>query len=475
MDKNKVLAKNTIILGVGQFVPKIIAMITLPILTKSFSTEEYGIYDLLISLASLALPLMTLLIQQAVFRFIIEEKDKNTINKYITNSFIFVFILSFICFIIGATAAHFANVDNSLIIATFFLYFTEAIYDLLGQIARGKGENMSFSIAVIMYSVVNMLLLLLLTVFNIVNIITTLTIISISYMIAAVFLWIKLHLKNDFKIKEFSSQTIKKLLIYSVPIIPSSISLWIVNLSDRLIVTYFLGASANGIYAAASKIPNLFGTVFNVFNLAWTELAARSIKEEDINKYYSKLFNNLYSFLIGVLLLLISFSPILFNILIDDKFHEGYFQMPILFIGVLFNCFVSFFGGLYIALKKTKQVGISSLAGGLLNIIINVCLIERYGLYAASISTAVSFLIILIYRALEIKKYIKIDYNYTSIAIGVVFLILSMIIFYNNTIIAIIFNIIIAIIYNLFFNEFLKFIKKSIKQKIGKNNINNEE
>ena len=104
----------------------------------------------------------------------------------------------------------------------------------------------------------------------------------------------KNDLKNDFKIKEFSSQTIKKLLIYSVPIIPSSISLWIVNLSDRLIVTYFLGASANGIYAAASKIPNLFGTVFNVFNLAWTELAARSIKEEDINKQVKmEYFNNI--------------------------------------------------------------------------------------------------------------------------------------------------------------------------------------
>ena len=76
MDKNKILAKNTIILGIGQFIPKIIAMITLPILTKAFTTDEYGIYDLIISFSSLAIPLMTLLIQQAVFRFLINEENE---------------------------------------------------------------------------------------------------------------------------------------------------------------------------------------------------------------------------------------------------------------------------------------------------------------------------------------------------------------------------------------------------------------
>ena len=80
MTKNKVLAKNTIILAIGQFIPKLIAMITLPIITKAFSTEEYGIYDLIISFASLMLPLMTLLVQQAVFRFLINEKEENIKN-----------------------------------------------------------------------------------------------------------------------------------------------------------------------------------------------------------------------------------------------------------------------------------------------------------------------------------------------------------------------------------------------------------
>ena len=99
MTKNKILAKNTIILTIGQFIPKLIAIITLPILTKSFSTEDYGIYDLIISFASLLLPIMTLLVQQAVFRFMISEEPEKQ-KKYISTSVFFVFAFSLCIFAI---------------------------------------------------------------------------------------------------------------------------------------------------------------------------------------------------------------------------------------------------------------------------------------------------------------------------------------------------------------------------------------
>ena len=372
MNKNKVLAQNTIILGIGQFIPKIIAMITLPILTRAFSTDEYGIYDLIISFSSLAIPVITLLIQQAVFRFLINEKDEKICKSYITNSIIFTCALSATLFLIAILIGQFLKIDLKLFVIVFLVYFIESLYDLLGQIARGYGKNMFFSVAVIIYSIVNMLLLVGSFWINNISINNVLIIILISYIISIIFLVLKLNIRKLFDMKLISFEVIKKLLRYSIPIIPSSISLWIVNLSDRFIITYFLGTAYNGIYAAASKIPNLFGTIYNVFNLAWTELAARSIKEKESTNYYSKLFNNLYSFLIGVMILLITSSPIIFKVLIDDKFSEGYFQIPILFIGVLVSCFVSFYGGLYIALKKTKQVGISSFIGCILNIFINI-------------------------------------------------------------------------------------------------------
>lgn len=69
MEREKALAKNTIIIGFGTFLPKVASIITLPIVTGSLTKAEYGTYDLLLTLISLVLPLATLQIQTAAFRF----------------------------------------------------------------------------------------------------------------------------------------------------------------------------------------------------------------------------------------------------------------------------------------------------------------------------------------------------------------------------------------------------------------------
>ena len=352
------------------------------------------------------------------------------------------------------------------------LYFCESIYDVMGQIARGYGKNLIYSIAVIIYSTVNMIILFIAVNINFVNIKSVLIILSISYFIATIFVFLNLKLNKVIKIKDFSIDILREMLKYSAPMIPSSIALWIVNLSDRLIITYSLGASYNGIYAAASKIPNLLVTFYNAFNLAWTELAARTINEDDSDVYYSKLINNLFSFCFGAIIILIAFSPILFKILIDDKFNSGYSQMPILFVGVILNCLVSFYGGLYIALKKTKQVGISSAIGAFLNACINIVLIKKIGLYAASISTVVSFFVIFVYRIFEIEKSINIKYNKVNILIGCLFLVLTIFNYYKANLTLLVLNIIIAIIYNVFLNSILKLLYNKFRNKWrNKNNV----
>ena len=462
--KTKNLAINTVVLGIGQFFPKILAIITLPILTKYFTTSEYGIYDLIISISSLALPLLTLLIQQAVFRFLIKDSDLKKQNSYIANSLYFILILGVVWLGLLSLVSYIGFREQmGILVLIYLLYFLESIYDLFGQIARGVGKNIWFTAAVIVYSTVNMLILVLAAYFKVLNITNVVLILTVSYLAASLFLGWKLHILKRIKNQKLHKNTIKKMLKYSIPIIPSSISLWIVNLSDRLLVTGILGTDANGIYAAASKIPNLFATAYNVFNLSWTELAARSINEKDISKYYSALFQNLYSFLIGCLNILIIFSPILFHILIDEKFLPGLNQMPILFLGILTSSLTSFCGALYIALEKTKKVGISSFVGAILNIIINLCLIKEFGLYAASISTFVSFLIILLYRIKDLNKYCKLEYSKKEILLGITLTAIVIACFYLNYVAMFSLGLILTVVYNLKYNCILKFGFQKIK------------
>ena len=73
--REKSLIKNTIVLSLGQFFPIFISVITLPILTAKLTKAEYGTFDLISTLVMLLLPIATLQIQSAAFRFLIEHRD----------------------------------------------------------------------------------------------------------------------------------------------------------------------------------------------------------------------------------------------------------------------------------------------------------------------------------------------------------------------------------------------------------------
>lgn len=469
MNKSKALVMNTLILSIGQLIPKIISLITLPLLTAYFTTSQYGIYDLLLSLSSLSIPILTLLTQQAAFRYIIDSNNDNDRSKYICNSIIIFLAISFLNILILIIYCKSAKTNILFFLIIFLLYFSESLYDLIGQYSRGLGDNKSYSIASIIYSTINFILIIALYITGYLTIFYALTIMALSYLLSSIYLFYKIKAFKyvDFKYIDFN--IIKQMIKYSLPIIPNSIALWVVSLSDRFIITNVLGTSYNGIYAAANKIPNLLFTAYSIFNLAWTELAARTIKEEDIEKYYSLLFKKIFNFLTGVVIILIFCSPILFKVLINNKFMDGYTQMPILFVGIMMSCLSSFYGGIYIALKKTKTVGVSSLVGASINILINLLLINRYGLYAASISTLISFFMICLYRKYDLKKSINIEYDYKNIIINVVNIVLLAVLYYIGNLVSMILALILAFIYNYVYNkDFIFEIIQIIKIKFNK-------
>lgn len=466
-NRNEELVKNSFILSIGTLVPKLLSLIILPIVTGYLTKEEYGNHDLIFSFVNLIVPIITLQIQQAAFRFLIASKDESQRESYIVTALIYIIGISVvtapISFCIFKFVMHFSNKISALVC---LIVFAESLYMLVGQMLRGLGKNLKYSIGVILYSVVNFITVLILIYVLRLGLIGIVLSITCSYLFASLYMIWGIFRIEKFDISKVSKSTLAEMLKFSAPILPSSISLWVVNLSDRLIVTTILGAAANGVYSVANKIPVLYSTAYGIFNLAWTETAAR-VSDTDSRPeiYYSDLFAKLYDFLIGIMLAVIAVSPPFYKYLINRQYYDSYYQTAILYVGVFFNSLVSFYAGIYIALKRTKQVSISSMIGAILNIVINLGLVRSIGLYAASISTALSYLMILLYRAYDINKVIKLKYDIKQISIGMVTFVLSVVLFYQRTIVTTAICFALAIAYNLIYNRYmLKWALKKIKR-----------
>lgn len=411
MKREKNLVQNTVILAIGSYLPKLTTLITLPLLTQHLTKAEYGTYDLMATLVSLLLPAATLQIQSAAFRFLIACRDsKEKITVIISNIFAFTIPMS----ILGLSITYYLlqNIPADTKRWMMLYFFVDIIYIGIGQVSRGLGKNFSFAVAAILNSVVSMCgmcvaLLWLNAGLNgiILSVIT-------GGAAATVYMGFSTRIIQYFDSSKVSVHEIKKMLSYSWPMVPNALSNWVLSLSDRLVLLNFIGIEANAVYAVANKIPSLISAFRNNFTSAWQENASLSVDDDDRIQYYSNMVNQVNCIFVGMIACLIAFTPIMFSMLIRGDYDSAYPQIPILLLGVYFASMAQFMGGIYIAYMKTKSVGITTMLAALCNLAVDILLVRRIGIYAASISTLVSYLILFVYRLIDVQKFqpLKIGY-----------------------------------------------------------------
>ena len=136
-------------------------------------------------------------------------------------------------------------------------------------------------------------------------------------------------------------------------------------------------------------------------------------------------------------------------------------------LGSVFNVVICLYSSVYIAKKMTKQVAMISIIGAVINIVINVGLIHFIGLFAASLSTAVSYLVMMIYRHFDLKKYINITYEKGLLIKTILIFTFAIIIYYQRNLYLDVLSLIVVIIYSICMNkDFLLASKNTIMQRI---------
>lgn len=468
MSKGKDLAKNTAIVSIGKICTQLITFLLLPVYTAVLSNEEYGVVDLLNTLTSLLLPIVTLQIEQGIFRYLIDCRENNEKQiKLITTIIRFMIIQSIACIVIFLCVSPFIHNEYKYFLMANLLM--GIFSSLLLQICRGLGDNATYAIGSFITGAFTVVL-------NVIFIVAfrwgaygMLGATAISNFICAVYIFLKRKIYKYIKPKQFDKTILKEIIKYSVPLIPNMISWWIVSASDRTIISAVIGIAQNGIYSAANKFSGVFTTLYSVFNLTWTESASININSEDRDEFFSKILDFVIRFFGCLCLGTIAVMPFAFNILINEKFAEAYYQIPILILGSVFNILVSFVGSIYVAKKLTKEIAKTSVISAVINIFVNIALIKSIGLYAASISTVIAYALMFIYRWIDVKKYVKFNVNKILMFALIIMYGVTIFTYYlkNSMISVIVLGIVVvfAVIANL---NSVSYLKEIIKEKVKK-------
>ena len=196
---------------------------------------------------------------------------------------------------------------------------------------------------------------------------------------------------------------------YSKPLVVNSISWWINNVSDRYIVTFMCGIAANGIYSISYKIPSLLSIFQTIFNQAWNISAIKEFDNDESTTFFKNVYRLYNCGIIIICSILIFNTKFIAYFLYSNEFYNAWKYVPFLMLSVVFSSLSGVLGGVFSAAKDSKTLGISTLCGAIINIVLNILLISKIGVIGAAVSTAISTFVVWLIRINKIKKLIKVN------------------------------------------------------------------
>jgi len=410
------ISKDVGLVGVAQVASSIKGLILLPILAKTLGVEDYGIWAQISVTIGLLMPIAILQLGIAMTRFLAAEKDNEKISKgvfsILTTVFFTALVIFFFLFIfaepiaatvfggVGATSivrlAAALTLWTALdqIIIEYFIAFRQMERYAVFSIFRTIGE-----IVLIGY--------LVLSGYGILGAVISLMAVSVIFFVAGF-----LIIGREIGLSKPSYALIKQYLIFSLPLFPTTLCIWIVNLSDRYIIGFFMNMDAVGIYSTAYGLGSLVALFFFPISTLLLPTITNLYEKNNIQELKMYLKYSLKSYLMLAIPCLFGISVIsksLLSTLTTSEFVSGYLIVPIIMLAtILFNC-SSIGMNVIIFHKKTKSVGLIYSISATINIVMNIVLIPKIGILGAAIATLTAFSLHLIMVSVISARYFSFD------------------------------------------------------------------
>lgn len=464
MGKSKELAKNTVIIAFGKICTQMISFFLLPVYTALLSTHDYGIVDLLNTYIMLIIPIVSVQIDQGIFRFIITSSDKKSRKQNVMSGLVFSSVISILYSIFFVCIQFFWKSPYKWFLLTNVI--ASIFSNILLQVSRGLKDNITYAIASTIVGVSTVICNVIFIVFLHMGALGMFMAGLVGNCFCIIFLIVRKRLWEYVDIHAFSLSHTIEIIRYTAPLVPSSLSWWAIDASDRSIVSIFLGLSANGILSIAHKIPSVLTQVFNIFNIAWVEFVITHFNDEERDSLFTETINMVFSLFSSLCLCVIAFIPFVFTIIINKKFDKAYNQIPLLIIAVIFTMITNLYTSFYISQKQSKKIGSTAVLSAIIDIVIHCTLISFIGLYAATISSAFAYGVMMIIRYRDCTSIVEAKLKKKNVLITIVVTLVVVFIYYLENIYLKMMALILVIIYSIYINSnFLKIVWTSIIRK----------
>jgi O-antigen/teichoic acid export membrane protein len=413
------LSKDLVGYGFFAALSKCTGLLLLPILTRLFSEDDYGIFDLILSISVFAGVFISLSLESAMVRFwSLEENRKQNAEMFMTCMFTVFFFGSLVItssFVL-AELSLFTFRYHDLILSHLPIAITAIVFQVLFNFSnvcfRMRREIVKFNLMNLAHTFSYVFLSL----FFVIEQNCGITGLFYGSLLAGVFcLIISLLLNREFLGFRFSTQKLISFLKYSLPIMPGVLTTLVNARADRFIILNYIGYSMVGVYAAVFTYSSVVQVLVSIFRNAWTPHSIKVLKEKASvrDEIFSKVLNYYLIGFFSASIIFVLCSGFLVDLILPPAYQSGVVIVPWLVGAAVLHGASNFANIGTMVTKRTIGNSYAAVLALSSNVLLSLLLIEKHGLKGAAIGTFVSellffaFLLTLSYRQIKIRFNIK--------------------------------------------------------------------
>lgn len=406
MNQVKSIFKNTSWLTISQVITSICAFLWTIIIARYLGVSDYGIVSFAISFTSLVGIVMDLGMSTYITREI--AKNRNSVNKYFNNIFIFKLILAIILFFISGLILYLLGYPQWTILITL-LFTIELIFMSMTVFLNGVFQAFEEVKYQAIGSILNSSLLLigiLITLGFDLGVVAIALSYTLSYFIYFSYILLKYIQTFSFPKFEIDVKFIKRVLIESIPFGLTNFFYTIYFSIDIVMLSYISGDYATGLYKSAYNIITVFTTFFVVYQAVFFPVMSKFFKESQnlIKISYELSIKYLLLIIIPISAIIFFYARPIVDLIYSNQYSLASTPVQILIWTVLFLFINGAASVLLNAINQEKTVTKIYIIAALFNVCLNLILIPVYSYDGAAIATVISEILITILTLYFISK-----------------------------------------------------------------------
>lgn len=416
-DKYIRLVRDTGIFAIGALGSKLVLFFLVPLYTNYMTEAEYGISDLVFSVAQLVMPFFSVCIFDSIVRFGLAKNTKP--QNVLLNGLLVCLGGGVLLFVVTPCFGLYPAIAEWKWLLSTYVFFS-MINSVTMNYLKVKDLNR-------LYAILSMLQALSLAGLNIIflcyaslGVFGYLLSVLISCGLNAGVSFIAGGLLRDLRGATLDCNLLKEMVLFAAPLILNSVSWWVIQSSNKIMVDIMLGASALGVFTVATKIPSIINVMISIFSQAWGLSSFREIETTNDTGFYSNVLNVYQSIAFGASLLLLIVAKPFMLIYVGEDFFEAWRYLPLLLVSASFSAVASYYATMYSALKKNVNNMVTTSISAVVNVVASLLGIYFFGLWGAVIGTTLSYVVLVFVRIFDVKRYVSLSLNVNSFALNAV-------------------------------------------------------